>query len=340
MRNLTIAEALREAIRHEMTIDESVICLGQDIGIDKGWGGPYTVTQGLSEEFGHDRVIDTPIAEILIGGASVGAAIAGMRPIAEVQYGDFIYCMASTVVNEAAKISLMSAGQFHVPMVVRIPVGATGRGAQHAQSMEGSFMGIPGLKLVCPSTPFDAKGLMTSAIRDDNPVLFFEHKLLYGNKGTRGKNDEGSLTPTDVVPEEDYSIEFGKGIIRRQGKDVTILANLLMVYRSMEAAEILSKQGIEAEVIDPRTLVPFDYDLLFESIKKTGKLVIVYEDSFRMGWGAEIAAKVAQEAIFYLDAPILRIAAADLPMPANKTMESKLVPSTDRIVSEIVRLIN
>ena len=336
MAMMTIAEALRSAIREEMQRDERVFCIGEDIGIEGGFGGAFTVTLGLSEEFGHERILDTPISEILIAGAAVGAAMTGMIPIADVQYGDFIFCMMDQLANQAAKMTYMSGGTIKVPMVMRVPVGATTRGAQHAQSLEGFFTHIPGLKVICPSTAYDAKGLLKTAIRDENPVLVFEHKLLYGSKGTRA--EKSALSPVGEVPEEEYLIPFGEAVVRREGKDVTIVANLLMVYRALEAATILEKDGISVEVIDPRTLVPFDYETVTRSIAKTSRLMIVEEDTKRNGWGAELAAQIAEDAIYYLDAPIKRVATYDVPIPFAPIMENYVVPSVDRIVSEVKHL--
>jgi acetoin:2,6-dichlorophenolindophenol oxidoreductase subunit beta len=327
---MSIAEALRAAIRDEMRRDERVFCLGEDIGIPGGFGGAFTVTLGLSDEFGHERILDTPISEALIAGMAVGAAVCGLRPIADVQYGDFLFNMMDQLANQAAKLRYMSAGTLSVPMVVRAPIGATGRGSQHAQSLEAFFTHVPGLKIVAPATAYDAKGLLTAAIRDDNPVLVFEHKLLYGSKGSRV--EKGALSPVGEVPEEDYIVPIGQGIIRRPGQDITIVANLLMLYRSLAAADRLAKQGIEAEVIDPRTLVPLDKNLILESVHKTGRLLIVEEDNLTNGWGAEIAALMADEAFAWLDAPIKRLAAPDVPPPFAPILEQNYVPSEQKIV--------
>ncbi|HEX9114729.1 MAG TPA: transketolase C-terminal domain-containing protein, partial [Anaerolineae bacterium] len=253
MPEMTIAEALRQAIREEMRRDERVFCLGEDIGVEGGFGGAFTVTLGLAEEFGHQRILDTPISEAAIAGLAIGAAVCGLRPIADVQYGDFLLCMMDQLVNQAAKLRYMSGGTLAVPMVMRAPVGATGRGSQHAQSLEAFFTHVPGLKVVAPATAYDAKGLLKAAVRDDNPVLVFEHKLLYGSKGAR--TEKGALSPIGEVPDDDYIVPIGHGIIRRPGQDPTIVANLLMLYRSLAAAETLAQRGIDAEVIDPRTLV-------------------------------------------------------------------------------------
>jgi pyruvate/2-oxoglutarate/acetoin dehydrogenase E1 component len=336
MAMMTIAEALRSAIREEMRRDARVFCIGEDIGIEGGFGGAFTVTLGLAEEFGHERILDTPISEILIAGAAVGAAMTGMIPIADVQYGDFLFCMMDQLANQAAKMTYMSGGTIKVPMVMRAPVGATTRGAQHAQSLEGFFTHIPGLKVICPSTAYDAKGLLKTAIRDESPVLVFEHKLLYGSKGNRA--EKSALSPMGEVPEEEYLLPFGEAVVRREGTDVTIVANLLMVYRALEAATILEKDGISVEVIDPRTLVPFDYETVTRSIAKTSRLMIVEEDTKRNGWGAEIAAQIAEDAIYYLDAPIKRVATYDVPIPFAPIMENYVVPSVDRIISEVKHL--
>jgi len=330
MHQMSIAEALRAAIRDEMRRDARVFCLGEDIGIPGGFGGAFTVTLGLSDEFGHERILDTPISEALIAGMAVGAAVCGLRPIADVQYGDFLFNMMDQLANQAAKLRYMSGGTLAVPMVMRAPVGATGRGSQHAQSLEAFFTHVPGLKVVAPATAYDAKGLLTAAIRDDNPVLVFEHKLLYGSKGAR--TEKGALSPVGEVPEGDYIVPIGQGAIRRPGSDITIVANLLMLYRSLAAAERLAKQGIEAEVIDPRTLVPLDKNLILESVCKTGRLLIVEEDNLTNGWGAEIAALMADEAFAWLDAPIKRLAAPDVPPPFAPILEQNYVPSEQKIV--------
>jgi len=336
MPKMSIAEALREAIREEMRRDPRVFCLGEDIGVEGGFGGAFTVTLGLSQEFGHERILDTPISEAAIAGLAIGSAIAGMRPIADVQYGDFLFCMMDQLANQAAKLRYMSGGTLTIPMVMRAPIGATARGAQHAQSLEAFFTHVPGLKVVAPATAYDAKGLLKAAVRDDNPVLIFEHKLLYGSKGAR--TEKGAVSPIGEVPEEDYIVPIGEGIIRRPGKDVTIVANLLMLYRALGAAETLAQRGIEAEVIDPRTLVPLDKQLILESVQKTGRLVIVEEDNLTNGWGAEVAALMADEAFAWLDAPIKRVAAPDVPPPFAPVLEREYVPSEQRVVDAVCSL--
>jgi len=328
-----MVEALREALREEMRRDERVILLGEDIGVEGGFGGAFTVTLGLSEEFGHRRVIDTPISEAAIAGVATGAALGGLRPVADVQYGDFLFLAMDQLANNAAKLRYMSGGKLTVPMVFRAPVGATTRGAQHGQSLEAFFMHVPGLKVVCPSNPYDAKGLLKTAVRDDNPVIFFEHKLLYGSKGSR--KEKGGLQVLGVVPEEEYLIPFGQAKVLRPGRDATIVANLLMVHKSMQAATMLADDGIEAEVIDVRTLAPFDWSTVFESVEKTGKLIIVEEDNLTGGWGAEVAARIADSCIDYLDAPIRRVAAPDTPVPFAPVMENFYVPSAEKIVAAV-----
>jgi pyruvate dehydrogenase E1 component beta subunit len=333
---MSIAEALRQAIREEMVRDERVFCIGEDIGIAGGFGGAFTVTLGLSDEFGHERILDTPISEIGIAGAAIGAAMAGLRPIADVQYGDFLFCMMDQLANQAAKMTYMSAGTVSVPMVMRAPVGSTRRGSQHAQSLEAFFTHIPGLKVLAPATAYDAKGLLKSAVRDDNPVLIFEHKLLYGSKGAR--TEKGALSPVGEVPDEEYLVPIGKGIVRREGKDVTIVGKLLTMYRALSAADVLAKEGIEAEVIDPRTLVPLDRDLILDSVRKTGRLVVVEEDNRTGGWAGELAAMVAEEAFYWLDAPIKRVSAPDIPPPFAPALEQGYVPSVERVVDAVKSL--
>ena len=328
---MSMAEALRDAMRVAMHADPSVFLLGEDIGVPGGFGGGFTVTLGLSDEFGRDRVIDTPISEGAIVGAAVGAAMAGMRPVAEMQYGDFVFCAMDQVVNQAAKMHYMSNGQVRVPMVLRLPVGASQRGAQHGQSTEALFMHTPGLKVVCPSTPYDAKGLLLASIRDENPVIFLEHKLLYGGKGSR--KESASVSLGTEVPTGDYEVPLGTVEIRRPGADLTIVANMLMVHRSLAAADALAAEGIDVEVIDVRCLVPLDAEAIEESVKKTGRLLIVEEDHLTAGWGAEVAAIVCESAFHHLHAPIKRIASPDAPLPCASVLERAFVPSVDRIIA-------
>jgi len=333
---MTIAEALRQAIREEMQRDPRVFCIGEDIGVEGGFGGAFTVTLGLSAEFGHERIRDTPISEAAIAGVAIGAAMAGMRPIADVQYGDFALNMMDQLVNQAAKMRYMSGGQVSVPMVLRVPVGATSRGAQHAQSLEAFFCHVPGLKVVAPSTAYDAKGLLKSAIRDPNPVLVFEHKLLYGSKGAR--SERGAVSSAGEVPDGEYLVPIGQGAVRREGRDVTIVGKLLTVYRALEAAEALAERGIEVEVLDPRTLVPLDRELILASVRKTGRLVIAEEDNLTGGWAAEVAALVADEAFDWLDAPVKRVSAPDVPPPFAPRLEREYVPDADKIVAAVESL--
>ena len=338
MKKLSMAESLRQAIREEMQRDERVFCIGEDIGIPRGFGGAFTVTLGLSDEFGHERILDTPIAEAGFTGIAIGAALMGMRPIADVEYCDFLFCAMDQLVNNLAKLRYMSGGTVKVPFVMRAPVGATNRGAQHAQSPESYFMHTPGLKIACPSTAYDAKGLLKTAVRDDNPVLFFEHKKLYGSKGIRKEKD--SLDMDQEIPDEEYLIPFGRAAVRRPGKHVTIVANLLMVHHSLRAAEQLEKEGISAEVIDVRTLVPFDWDTVIASFKKTHRLVIVHEDTYTGGWGAEVAAHIQAKAFDYMDGPVTRVAAPDTPVPFALNMEQQYVPSAERIAEAARRCVN
>lgn len=334
-RKISIAEALREALREEMIRDEKVFIMGEDVGTTPGgWGGPFTVCLGLVEEFGPERVRNTPISEKAIVGASVGAAIMGMRPVAEVQYADFLFCCMDEIVNMAAKMRYMSGGQFKVPMVLRCPTGATTRGAQHAQSPEGFFMHVPGIKVVAPSTPYDAKGLLKQAIRDDSPVLFFEHKLLYGSKGGTRK-ESGSVDTSMFVPKEEYTIPIGKADIKRSGSDVTVVSLLMSVQWSLTAAQILADKGIQVEVIDLRSLLPLDKETIVQSISKTGRLVVVEEDTKTLGWGAEVAAFVCEEASNLLKSPVRRVATRDVPIPFSPKLEKAVLPSVDKIVQEV-----
>jgi pyruvate/2-oxoglutarate/acetoin dehydrogenase E1 component len=328
-RRLTIAQALREAVAEEMRRDESVFLIGEDIGVEGGFGGAFGVYLGLVEEFGHDRIIDTPISEKAIAGAAVGAALAGLRPIADMQYSDFLFECMDELVNQAAKMRLMSGGRLSVPLVMRAPVGATLRGAQHGQSPESYFAHVPGLKVVCVSDAYHAKGLLKSAVRDDNPVLVFEHKLLYGSKG---REQLGGLDSTAEVPEEEYLVPLGKAVVVRPGRDVTIVATHVSLYRALAAAgQLAADDGIECEVIDPLTLLPLDTETILGSVRRTGRLVIVHEDSLTGGWGAEVAARAAEECFGDLVAPVRRIAALDTPIPFAPVLEDAVLPSVDGI---------
>ena len=334
---MTVVDARGDGVRVAMRNDPTVFLIGEDLGVPGGFGGGFTVTLGLSDDFGHERVMDTPISEIGIIGAAVGAALVGLRPVAEMQYGDFVFCGMDQVVNQAAKMHYMSNGQVSVPMVLRLPVGASARGAQHSQSSEAWFMHTPGLKVACPSNPYDAKGLLLAAIRDNNPVVFLEHKLLYGGKGRRKESSPAARMAS--VPEEDYEVALGTVSVQRAGSDLTILANMLMFHRAMEAAEELARRGIEAEVIDVRCLVPLDMKTLTDSAQKTGRVLIVEEDNLTGGWGAEVAAQLSEAAFFSLDAPILRVAAPDTPAPAAPALEREYVPSVERVVEAAGRML-
>ncbi len=334
---MTIAKALREAITEEMRRDPAVICIGEDIGIPGGWGGAFTVTWGLEREFGLERVRNTPISESGLIGAAIGAALGGLRPIADFQYSDFMFCAADQIINQAAKMTFMSGGRWQLPLVVRAPVGASTRGAQHAQCPEAYILHTPGWKVAVPSTPYDAKGMLKAAVRDDSPVFIFEHKLLYGSSGAR--KEDNALVIDEPVPEEDFSVPLGSAAIRRPGKHLTALATHLMLYRCLQAAEELAKEGIELEVIDPRSLAPFDYDTLCESLGRTRRLLVVEEDNRRLGWGAEIVAEVAEKHADLLQAPPVRLAAQDAPIAANPVMESAALPSVAGIASAAKKML-
>lgn len=319
MRNMTYAEALREAILNEMRRDPTVFLLGEDIG---RFGGTFGVTRGLIDEFGEDRVRDTPISETAITGVSIGAAATGMRPVAELMFMDFVTVAMDQLVNQAAKMRYMFGGKITIPMVLRMPAGAgIQAAAQHSQSLEAWFTHVPGLKVVYPSTPKDALGLMISAIRDDNPVVFVEHKVLYSMKGD--------------VPDNNEPIPLGVADIKREGSDVTVVATGLMVHKALKAAEILSKEGIEAEVIDPRTLFPLDKEKIFNSLKKTHKVVIVTEEVKRGSWGGELAAMIAEEMFDYLDAQIVRIGALNTPIPFTTVLENVVIPNEEDIIKAV-----
>jgi pyruvate dehydrogenase E1 component beta subunit len=336
----TLAQALRQALVEEMRRDEYVVLLGEDIGV---LGGAYTVTAGLLEMFGEERVRDTPISETGIIGAAVGAAMTGLRPVAEIQFNDFLTCAMDPICNQAAKLRFMMGGQVRIPLVIRAPIGASGRAAQHSQSLEAWFMHTPGLKVVMPSTPYDAKGLLKAAIRDDNPVMFFEHKLLYGARSPGGKAQTAVGNLTEVyrpAPEDDYTIPFGVADIKRQGRDVTIVATGFMVHQALQSAQLLEKQGIDVEIVDPRTLAPLDKETILRSVEKTSRLVVVSEDVMTCGVAAEISALVAEYGIFSLDAPIKRISVPDTPIPFAPVMERAVIPQVERITGVVKALLN
>ncbi len=332
MRKLTYAQAIREAIREEMIRDERVFCVGEDIGTEGGWGGAFGVTQGLSKHFGHERILDTPISEAGIAGLAVGAAILGMRPIADVQYGDFIFIAMDQLINNAAKLRYLSAGKIKIPLVMRIPVGSSRRGTQHAQCLESFFSHVPGLKVVCPSTPYHAKGLMKTSIRDDNPVIFFEHKLLYGAKGRE------AIDVSMDMPEKEYLIPLGKADVVREGKDITIISLLRTVHTVLAAARKLEGKGIDAEIIDLCCLVPLDEEAILQSVKKTNRALVVQEDNLFSGWGAEIVALVMDKAFDYLDAPVKRVGPPPTPVPFAPIMEDFYVPDENDVVRAVEKI--
>lgn len=314
----TYAQALKDVMAEEMRRDKTVFVMGEDVAEQ---GGIFGCTRGLIDEFGPERVRNTPISENTFVGAGVGAAIAGMRPIVELMYMDFLYLAMDQVFNQAAKVRYMFGGKVKVPLVVRGQQGiGRGNAGQHSQSVECLCMNIPGIKVAIPSTPANAAGLLRTAIRDDNPVLFFEHKALYATKG-------------EVPDDPNFSIPFGKSNIIRPGKDVTIVATLLYVGRALEAADLLAKEGIEAEVIDPRTLVPLDMDTIAESVKKTGRLVTVHEGHTSMGSGTEIAERTVEMAFKYLDHPPIRLGAKACTLPFNLKLEVATIPQVEQIVA-------
>jgi len=320
MKETTVRDALREALREEMKRDKTVFLLGEDIG--RYWGGAFGVTKGLAEEFGDERVRDTAISESAIIGVGVGAAITGMRPVAEIMFGDLSALAMDQICNQAAKIRYMFGGQVKVPLVIRTPFGAgVNIASHHSQSLEAWFMHTPGLYVAVPSTPYDAKGLLKTAIRGNNPVFFVEHKLLYPIKG--------------MIPEEEHVVPFGVADVKREGADVTIFATLYMVHKALAAAEQLSKQGVSAEVVDPRTLSPLDKSAIVKSVKKTGRIVIVTEDCKTAGVSAEIGAVVAEEALDYLDAPIKRVAEPDTPIPFSPPLEGFVIPDEKSIIKAV-----
>jgi len=319
MREITFVEALNEALRQEMERDPSIIVMGEDVGV---YGGVFGVTKGLLEKFGPERVIDTPISEAGFIGAAVGVAAAGLRPVVELMFVDFFGVAMDQIYNQAAKMRYMFGGKMKIPLVIRTTIGGgLSAAAQHSQVLYSIFAHVPGLKVVVPSTPYDAKGLLISSIRDDNPVMFFEHKLLYPIKGP--------------VPEEPYTIPLGKADIKREGSDVTVVGLALTVHQALEAANILAKEGVSVEIIDPRTIVPFDKETILRSVRKTGRVVIVDEDYDRCGFASWVAAIIADEAFEYLDAPIKRVSTPNVPIPFSPPLERHILPSTEKIVATI-----
>lgn len=322
MREITYAEAIREAMSEEMRRDENVYLLGEDVGL---YGGAFGVSVGMMDEFGEERVRDTPISEAVIAGAAAGSAVTGMRPIAELMFMDFSTIAMDAIVNQAAKMRYMFGGKAQVPFVLRCPAGSgTGAAAQHSQSLEAWFCHIPGLKVVAASTPYDVKGLLKSSIRDNNPVIFVEQKLLYRVKGE--------------VPEEEYTIPLGKADIKREGKDVTIVTYGRMLQRVLEAAEEAANEGISVEVVDPRTLIPLDTEAIIKSVMKTGRLIVVNEAVKTGSFAGEIVSTVVEsEAFDYLDSEVIRLSGKDTPIPYNPKLEASVVPNKDDIKQAIYK---
>ena len=321
---MTYIESVRSTLAQEMRRDESIVVLGEDVGKK---GGVFLATDGLYDEFGGDRVLDTPLSESMIVGVSIGAAVAGMRPVPEIQFADFIFPAFNQILSEAARMRYRSNGAFSVPMTLRAPYGGGVHGAlYHSQSVEAFFAHIPGLKVVIPSTPYDACGLLRSAIRDDDPVLFFEHKKMY--RSVRGE-----------VPDSEYTVPLGSAKVTREGSDVTVIGYGLMAHYALEAADLLEGEGVSVEVVDLRTLRPLDGETVLGSVRKTGKAVIVYEDNRFGGFGAEISAILAEEAFDHLDGPIVRVTGPDVPgVPYNHVLEDWYMPSPDRVADAVRRL--
>lgn len=319
MREISYAEALNETIREAMRRDPTVYLAGEDVG---AFGGVFGVTKGLLEEFGPERVRDTPITEAAIIGSAIGAAATGMRPVVELMFIDFMAVCMDQIVNQAAKMRYMFGGKARLPIVIRACCGAGfNAAAQHSQCLEAWFTHTPGLKVVMPSTPYDAKGLLWTSIADDNPVVFIEHKGLYGKKGS--------------VPEQDYAVPLGAAEVKREGGNVTLISWSRMVDVCLAAAKTLAQEGVEAEVIDLRSLVPLDKETIFASVEKTGKVVIVHEACLTGGFGGEIAALIADEAFDCLDAPIKRVAAPDVPVPFSPVLESCYIPNKEKILQAV-----
>ena len=320
----SVIEAVREAIREEMVRDSKVFVIGEDVGVR---GGVFLATQGLAEQFGNDRIIDAPLAEASIMGIALGAAFRGMRPIPEVQFSDFVWPSVNQLIGEAARTCYGTNGTVPVPMVIRMPYGGGIRGGLfHSQNVETHFFHTPGLKVVAPSTPYDAKGLLKSAIRDNNPVVFLEHKKTY--RLVRGE-----------VPDEDYTLPIGKADVKRAGSSITLVSYGLTIHYCLEAAETMAAEGVDVEVVDLRTLTPLDTETVLDSVKRTGKLAVVHEDNITGGVGAEIAAVVADQAFEYLDGPIARICGPDVPtMPFAQTLEDAYMPTADKIADGLRKL--
>ncbi|HUA34595.1 MAG TPA: alpha-ketoacid dehydrogenase subunit beta [Candidatus Binataceae bacterium] len=324
MRTITYAQGIKEAIEEEMRRDQTVILYGEDVA---NFGGIFRITAGLKEQFGDERVFDTPISENAFVGAGVGAALTGLRPIVELQFADFLFTAGDEIVLKAGMWRYGHGGAYKVPLVVRCPSGAAGVGPEHGQCPEAFFMHAPGLRIVTPSTPADAKGLLKAAIRDDNPVLYFEHKLLYATKG-------------EIPDDPDYIVPLGKAAIRREGDALTLVAYSAMVPKALAAAERLAREGHEVEVIDPRSLNPFDRPAIIESVKKTGKIVVAEETYKTLGVGAEIGAMLLEEALEYLDRPLKRVAMPDVPVPTSTVLEKFVIPSEEKIYAACRELLS
>ena len=325
MGEMRLIEAVRQGLREELAADSSVFLIGQDIGVN---GGVFRVTDGLLDEFGPERVIDSPLAESGMVGVAIGAAMNGLRPVVEVQFADFIFPAFNQIVSEAARMYYRTNGDYSVPIVIRAPYGGGVRGGlYHSQSVEAYFAHVPGLKVVVPSNPHDAKGLLKAAIRDNNPVLFFEHKLAYN-------------TVQGDVPKGNYTVPIGKAAVRREGQQLSLISYGLSVHHCLEAAETLAAEGISCEVVDLRSVSPLDTKTLLESVKKTGRVCVVHEDNLTGGVGAEVAAIVAKDAFEYLDAPVQRVAALDVPsFPYSPTLEDALLPGPPDIISAARELV-
>jgi len=342
MRNITMSTAINEALHEEMHRNPKLLMIGEDVG---AFGGAFQVTKGLLDEFGAERVRDTPISEAAIIGCAIGASIMGWPTITEMQYSDFVACGFDQIANQAAKMYLASGGTVNVPMVLRLPIGARDHGVHHDQSPEAWFMHTPGLKVVIPSTAYDAKGLIKTSIRDPNPVVFCEHKVLYGTRsvGGRGLPDspqekQPSRLPGSLVPDEEYLIPLGVADIKREGEDVTIVATALMVHRAFQAAGQLEKIGISVEIIDPRSLVPLDKETILASVAKTHRALIITEETRTASCSAEIAAMISEEAFDELDAPVMRLGMTDAPIPFAPDVQQAMMPSTENIIDAVQQL--
>jgi pyruvate/2-oxoglutarate/acetoin dehydrogenase E1 component len=322
-REMSYRDALNQALREEMRRDPNVFLIGEDIA---RFGGPMKVTGELLSEFGEQRVVDTPLAEAGFVGIAVGAALTGLRPVVEVMFNDFMLLAMDQIVNQAAKARYMFGGKARVPLVIRTHIGA-GRGmaAQHSQSLEMLFVHIPGLVVIMPSTPYDAKGLLKSAIRSDNPVIFYENKLIYSTKG--------------FVPEEEYTFPIGLADVKRPGRDVTVISTSRMTLLALSAAQKLAEDGIDVEIVDPLTLKPLDMDTILRSVKKTKRVVLVNEGCRTGGFTSELAARIMDEAFDYLDAPIQRVASEDIPIPYSKRLEAEAIPQEKDIIQAVKRLV-